>query len=120
MAKINFDVVLKNLEGKPLKDGDGKDLTMARACRNALHVMDEKATGDEKYKNYVLALKVGDGGDVDLKSEEITRIKDYIGKNMYPIVVGPVWDFLEGLVPAKYVEDIVEMKEVAARKAVKK
>jgi hypothetical protein len=34
--------------------------------------------------------------------------------------VGPVWDFLEGIVPAKYVEDIAEMKEVAARKAVKK
>lgn len=105
MAKINFDVVLKNLAGKPLKDNDGSVLTMAKACRNALHVMDEKATGDEKYKHYVLAFKIGEGGDVELKSEEVTTIKESIGVNMFPIVVGPVWDFLEGKIPLGYEEE---------------
>ncbi len=102
MAKINFDVVLTTFEGKPLEDNDGKDLTMARACRNALFTTDEKTTGEEKYTRYVLGMKVGAGGEITLKSEEITTIKESIGTTMFPIVVGPVWDFLEGKTPAGY------------------
>ena len=102
MAKINFDVVLKNAVGKALKDADDTTLTLAKACRNALFTTDEKATGDEKYTNYVLGMKVGEGGTVDLKAEEITTIKESVGKHMFPIVVGPVWFILEGKVPPGY------------------
>ena len=109
MAKINFDVVLKNLIGKPLKDNDGADLTMARACRNALCMTGEGVKGEVKYDQYALAMKVGGGGDVELKSEEITKIKKSVGANMFVIVVGPVWDFLEGKIPVGY-EDIKKVK----------
>ena len=111
MAKVNFDVVLKTMGGKPLTENDGENLTMARASRNALLVMDEKATGDEKYKHYVLAMKIGEGGVVDLKSDEITTIKESIGTNMFPIVVGPAWDFLEGKVPDGYSPDCLQTEK---------
>lgn len=111
MAKVNFDVVLKNMGGKPLADNDGEDLTMARASRNALLVMDDKATGDQKYKHYSLAIKIGEGGVVDLKSDEITTIKESIGVNMFPIVVGPAWDILEGKVPEGYPADCLQTEK---------
>lgn len=99
MAKINFSVVLTKLEGDPLKDDKQEDLTLAGAAKQALLVLDEKQTGEEKYENYCIATKVANGGEVTLKSEEISKIKEMIGKYMYPIVVGQAWDLLEGKTP---------------------
>jgi len=96
MAKINFSSVLTKLEGDPLKDDKQQDLTLASAAKQALLVLDEKATGQQKYDHYVLAMKIANGGDVTLKSEEISTIKEVIGKYMYPVVVGQAWDLLEG------------------------
>ncbi|KKN85538.1 hypothetical protein LCGC14_0278610 [marine sediment metagenome] len=101
MAKINFSVVLTKLEGGPLKDDKNEDLTLASAAKQALLVLDEKQTGEKKYEHYCLATKVAGGGEVTLKSEEITMIKEVIGKYMYPIVVGQAWDLLEGKASAQ-------------------
>lgn len=101
MAKINFSVVLTRLGGKPLKDDEDKELTLAGAAKQALLVLDDKQTGEQKYNNYCLATKVADGGEVTLKSEEISTIKEMIGKYMYPVVVGQAWDLLEGKTPAQ-------------------
>ena len=101
MAKINFDVVLTKLGGAALQDDEDQDLTLANAAKQALLVLDDKQTGEQKYENYCLATKVVAGGDVTLKSEEISKIKEAIGKYMYPIVVGQAWDLLEGKTPAK-------------------
>lgn len=101
MAKINFSTVLTKLGGGPLQDDDDKDLTLASAAKQALLVLDDKQTGEQKYENYCLATKVVGGGEVTLKSEEISKIKEYIGKYMYPIVVGQAWDLLEGKDPKK-------------------
>ena len=100
MAKINFNVKLTNFDGEPLKDEKKEELTLGSAVKQALLVLDEKASGPDKYESYVLATKVVAGGEVELKSEEITRIKDAIGKYMFPIVVGQAWDLLEGKAPA--------------------
>jgi len=96
MAKINFSLVLTKLEGDPLKDDKQEDLTLAGAAKQALLALDEKQTGEQKYEHYCLATKVANGGEVTLKSEEISTIKEVIGKYMYPIVVGQAWDLLEG------------------------
>lgn len=101
MAKVNFDLVLKKLDGKPLKDDKEKDLTLSDAAKQSLLVNDEKQTGSEKYENYCLAAMVDKGGVIDLKSEDISKIKEMIGKYMFPVVVGPAWDALEGKLPAE-------------------
>lgn len=100
MAKVNFNVVLTKLEGDPLKAENGKDLTLADTAKQALLVAEEKQTGEQKYEAYVLATKVAGGGEVNLKSEEISKIKEAIGKHMFPVVVGQAWDLLEGKTPA--------------------
>ncbi len=99
MAKINFDAVLTKLGGGPLQDDEKKDLTLAGAAKQALLVLDDKQTGEQKYDHYCLATKVVNGGEVNLKSEEISTIKEVIGKYMYPVVVGQAWDLLEGKTP---------------------
>jgi len=99
MAKINFSVKLLKLEGGPIKDDIGGDLTLGGAAKQALLVSEEGQKGEDKYNNYCLATKVADGGEVTLKSEEISKIKKAIGKFMYPIVVGQSWDILEGKPP---------------------
>lgn len=96
MAKINFNVVLKSFEGEALKDEKQAELTLGATAKQALLISDEKATGEQKYENYVLATKVVNGGEIELKSEEITKIKAVIGKYMFPAVVGQAWDYLEG------------------------
>lgn len=101
MAKINFSVILTRIGGKPLKDDEDKDLSLAGAAKQALLVLDDKQTGSEKYNNYCLATKVVNGGIVELKSEDISKIKELIGKYMYPVVVGQAWDLLEGQDPKK-------------------
>ena len=46
---------------------------------------------------YFLAKKVSEGGEIELKSEEISKIKEKIGKYMGALIVGQVWDALEGV-----------------------
>ena len=100
MAKIDFSIRLTKLEGDTLKDENGGELTLGGAAKQALLVSEEKQTGQEKYDNYVLATKVAEGGEVTLKSEDISKIKEVIGKYMFPVVVGQAWDLLEGKTPA--------------------
>lgn len=96
MAKVNFNVVLKELgTDKPL-ESKGETFTLGLAAKQALSWSDEKDTGEEKFDNYQLAVKVSGGGEVDLKSEEISRIKAAIGKYMSTVVVGQSWLLLEG------------------------
>jgi len=100
MAKIiGLNKVLKNFSGDPLKDAKEGDLTLAEACKNALLVADEKSTGKDKYESFKIATKLDNakGGTIELTAEEITKIKEAVGKYMFPMVVGLVWDALEGV-----------------------
>jgi len=100
MAKITgLNKVLKNFSGDALKDAKERDLTIVEACKNALLVADEKSTGQDKYTAYKIATKLDTAKNhtVELTAEEITKIKEAIGKYMFPMVVGLVWDALEGV-----------------------
>ena len=102
MGKINLKTVLVGVEDKPLKgtkneDGTNSDLTLLEVCRGALLALDEKMSGEKKYENWKLVQKMEKApeGLVTLKSEEITKLKELIGKYQFPIVVGLAWDLLE-------------------------
>ena len=85
---VDFGTVLKNLDGVELKDGD-KTLTLGLVCANALLVSSsEKEEGSVKAQKYDLALKVYKGGDVEVTTDEISRLKSEISKAYGPIVVG--------------------------------
>lgn len=116
MAKFNLNVELKNLEGKnlsimsdPSKDEDGNDvpakeipLTAANAVVKALTAdlpSNINDSADAKNTKYQIAKKVKDaevaGEDVSLKSEEVTIVKDAVGKLWGVMTVGAVIDILE-------------------------
>lgn len=111
--KINFDVVIKNLNGKPFTNPVtpiGKKpseclpseikhvpVTLGEVCTNSLLAIheNEKLSGKEKYERWALAKKINYGGAVELTVEEIAKCKELIGKTYAALIVGPVFEILE-------------------------
>ena len=52
--------------------------------------------GEEKARRYAMAVQLVDGGAQDLPVEDVTLLKKIVGELMPPIVVGQVWEMLEG------------------------
>ena len=99
--KINFEQVLVDLKGENIKDGrdgQGEILKLKTVCVNSLlsDFQDERSTGEEKVERYELAKKIHAGGEIDLKTEKIAMLKQRVGKLYLPIVVGQVYEMLEG------------------------
>lgn len=100
--------VIKGLDGKEMllqemRDGKivdtGTKLTLRKVCTEALMLNNpqESVDGEEKFKRYQLALKVNISvtDEVDLSTEEITKIKRLVGASYGTGVVGPAFDMLE-------------------------
>jgi len=96
--KIDFTKQLKDLDGKTIVEKDGA-ITLKSICINSLmaNYQDEKnLSGEEKFKRYELAMKISENGkDVDLKAEDISLIKQLVGKAFTPLVVGQTYKMLE-------------------------
>lgn len=110
--KVNLAGVLKTFEGKAfteeyLDSNDKKqerDLTVFNAIRNAvLTVMEEQKSGIDKYQSYALAKKLVEGEN-ELSAEDISKIKKHVGFCWNPLVVGQIWDLLEGQKEEKKVD----------------
>jgi hypothetical protein len=105
---ISFANVLTDLEGQPIKDIaaglDGQprsvDMTLGRACANALlaPLQDEtgKVSGSDHVKRLALAMKVHAAGELDLPAEDVALLKERVAK-VYttPLVVGRCWLLLD-------------------------
>lgn len=96
---IDFNQELKQLNGHSFVDPDGKETktTLGQICEQALLAAypDEKdLPGAEKFERWKLATKVK-GPDVNLSSEELTKLKMLIGKAFPPLVVGQAWKMLD-------------------------
>jgi len=95
--KINFNMGLKNLEGKNLKD-KGKDLTLKDVSANALlgNYQNENIDGEEKLKRFLLAMKIYEAkGELELSVDEIKMTKDLIAKGYSTIVTGRALQILD-------------------------
>ena len=104
MALIKMNQELKDLDGNTIPGPkEGKKLTLLDVCRTGLLSYDEKMAGEKKYENFKLAKKLEDApaAGVELTAEEITNIKQLVGKGQFPLIVGIVWDLLEGKDPYK-------------------
>lgn len=99
--KIDFSAILLNLQDEPLmqpvaKEGEeAQPATLSWIASEALLRATEDKDGQKKYKLYALAMKVGGGDEVELKAEDITLIKQKIGEQFAPLVVGRAFDLLE-------------------------
>lgn len=97
--RIDFSRVLVDFEGKPIKESnaeDSKNVDLRRICINALMVNDDrdKIEGTEKLKRYQLAQKILNGTN-DVSAEEISKLKELIGKYFGTIIVGQAFEILE-------------------------
>lgn len=95
--KLKINQSLKDIEGKPLKGEKGVVLTMREICINSLLTPiqgdDEKA----KWEKYEIFKKFRDAKDeLELKTEEVVIIKKAVGKIQPPLLMGQVWDMIEG------------------------
>lgn len=95
--KINLNVVLKNLAGKTLKEGE-KDVTLKDVSINALlgNYKDENIDGNEKLKRFMLATRISEAkGELELENDDITLIKDMIAKGYSTMVTARAWQILD-------------------------
>jgi hypothetical protein len=98
--KVDFSQQIKGLDGVALKGEDGKELTLATVCTNAVlaNFQDEaNLSGEEKVKRYDLALAIYSSTEpLDLKSEDVALIKKLVAKMFGALVVGQAFRMLEG------------------------
>ncbi len=100
---INFDKNIKAIDGADLQEQgpDGvkpvamKDLIVGALLAN--HQDEAGLSGLQKFQRGKLAEKAFAGGDLELPVEDITLIKDLIGKYCTPLVVFQIFDYIEGI-----------------------
>ena len=98
--KIDFSAILLNLNDSPLmQPPDARGIadvpaTLAWVTSEALLRATDEKDGQQKYKLYALAMKVGSGGEHDVKAEDVALIKRKIGEQFAPLVVGRAFDLL--------------------------
>jgi len=96
LRKIDGEKIYKEIlkDGKVVETKD--EFLLKDACVNALLANDDKITeGVEKMKRYLLASKIQQAKELELKSEEIVMIKEAVGKNYGALIVGQVYQMLE-------------------------
>lgn len=96
--KIDFTRKFTNFNGEVLKDiQNDKELTLGYICVEALLSLDKSTSldGVEKLKRYDLALSIYKGEKETLKSEEISLLKDLIGKVYTTMIVGQAFKMLD-------------------------
>lgn len=95
---VKVDVPVLALNGETLQDNvDGKVVaaTVRMIMVNAILSPVEKELGTEKVKKYELAKKIYTKDEVDLDETDIKVIKDAVGKQFAPIVVGQIYELLK-------------------------
>jgi len=96
--EINIGYIVKQIDGiAPIVIDEGKELSVKDICINALLTASSNDNGDAKFNDYELFKRIKESGDVvDLSAEEVVRIKTKVGEIYQPLVVGQVYEILEG------------------------
>ena len=98
--KIDMTQQLINFKGEtiPTSDKDATPLTLGDVAITALMSVHqgEQPDGKKSFWRYQIASKVSDSKDCKLEAEEVTEIKERIGKHYTPVVVGPAYELIEG------------------------
>lgn len=100
--KIDFDQKLKNFRDETIKETPQKnsdDLTLKTVCINALlaNIPNERIEGKEKLERYEFALKLKNGGTIEITVEQAAKLKDLVGKVYNTVISGQTWQMLESI-----------------------
>lgn len=96
--KVNFDAKILDLKGNPLKDGTA-DLTLSDVtCAALIAVLqdDQNADSNKKMKLFRLAQTATKGGEQEVPAEDVVLLKERVSKMYSALIVGRVFDLLEG------------------------
>lgn len=96
LVKVN--VPLKTLDGQVMKDnvdGEAVEAIVKMVIVNAVLAPVQNEKGVDKVVKYELAKKVHSNDEVDLDEKEIAMIKDAVGENFAPIIVGQIYELLK-------------------------
>ena len=96
--KANVMVKFVTLDGVDMSrmvDGKERDVLLRDVCENALLEDDRGSDGGEKMKRFKLAEKIHLYEDVNLSAEDVTLLKELIGKLYGPLVVGQAYKILD-------------------------
>ena len=100
--KMNINQKLLGVDGvEALKGDKGMPLLLKDICITALLTPNQQDVERVKWDKYEVfkklrdAVKEGDEIWVELKSEEITMIKQAVGKTQTPLIMGQIWEMLE-------------------------
>lgn len=93
--KINFETNVTNLDGKEIKDEKGKEVTFAFLVIDALLANDKELNGKQKIIRFELAQKVYSKSQ-EYTVEEAALIKEIAGKLLSTIVVGFLFQLIDG------------------------
>jgi len=99
MSKIDFDGLITDLSGNPIKYKDTKRDTKLKdlvviSLTTPLE-SDANLSGMEKFEIGFLAQKIYGGGELALPSEDITTIKERLGKVYGPLFVLKAYELIE-------------------------
>ena len=96
--KIDFNVKFKTFDGQDIIMRDKPATLKDISVESLMSLLEEEKnlSGEEKLKRYELALKIKDGGIIDISVEDIALVKKLIGKMFTPLIVGQAWKNLEG------------------------
>jgi hypothetical protein len=98
--RLNVLTVLRNLDGIALKEpnekGEVSEVILRKILVNALMIPAEKDTGTQKVMKYMLAMDIQKNDEVEVTPEQIVLLKNAVGYPYGPLVVGPVWNLLDG------------------------
>lgn len=103
--KFDLTQTIIGHKGEPIKksETDEDPVTLGEILSMACVTADpqQHKTGEDKMKIYRILQKVAieDDTECELKAEDITMLKRLVGDSYSVIIVGPVWDILEGKTP---------------------
>ena len=95
---VNLSAILLDITGKQIKQAEVAQ-TVGSIAVEALQIFDTRdtaITGDEKVKRWKLACRIHGQDQAEISIEEAKLIKDLVGKYYGPVIVGQVWESLEG------------------------
>jgi len=95
--KIDISQKMKDINDKDIiNPQNNQAMTLKSIAIEALLFPKEKDTEKEKYDKYDLYKKLKEvKKEVDLKVEEVAKIKKLIGEVKPPLIMGQAWDMLE-------------------------
>ena len=106
--KVDVTKQIMNLQGEPFQTGGipcpqcghiaegAQTMTLRKAIVQATTIFGpEDKDGAEKFERYRLALQATDFDEPDWKPEELTLIRELIGRIYSPVIVGRCWEMLE-------------------------